>query len=107
MSTRKRNLTEDIVARYRWPPEAKVAGSDGSPCTERTRGLLRRRLIVADHHCKIGKERGPALEAGRGQAFAGPPGAINTPARLGSAIYVAGLVVEIAQRFKRRDVRRK
>jgi hypothetical protein len=47
----------DIVREYRWHPEAKSLGPDGSKCTARTAGLLKRTpVIAAREFATIGKE---------------------------------------------------
>jgi DNA-binding transcriptional regulator YiaG len=46
----------DVITEYRLHPEAKSAGSDGTPCGATTTGLLVRRHIVAGRMRYIGKE---------------------------------------------------
>ena len=45
------------MAEYRWHPEAKSLAPDGSKCTARTAGLLRRTPVIATREfATIGKE---------------------------------------------------
>jgi hypothetical protein len=47
----------DVVREYRWHPEAKSLGPDGSKCKARTAGLLKRTpVIAAREFATIGKE---------------------------------------------------
>jgi hypothetical protein len=55
----------DIVAQYRWHPEAKSLGPDGKPCGPRTDGLLRRTPVTAETPFRyIGKETDRRWEQG-------------------------------------------
>jgi hypothetical protein len=56
----------DVVAEYRFHPEAKSCGPDGTPCSRQTVGLLQRRPVVATRVAYIGKEsnRLEEVEAG-------------------------------------------
>lgn len=55
----------DIVAQYRWHPEAKSLGPDGEPCGPRTHGLLRRTPVTAENTFRyIGKETDRRWEQG-------------------------------------------
>ena len=46
----------DVLAQYRYHPEAKAAGSDGNPCGKQTKGELQRLHIVSGSIKHIGKE---------------------------------------------------
>jgi hypothetical protein len=47
----------DVIREYRWHPEAKSLAPDGSKCSARTAGLLRRTLVLAAREfMTIGKE---------------------------------------------------
>lgn len=46
----------ELVGQYRWHPEAKSLGPDGSPCSELTIGLLGRTPVTAVDFQSIGKE---------------------------------------------------
>jgi hypothetical protein len=54
----------NVLGAYREHPEAKFLGYDGQPCHSLTRGLLRRRHIVASRHRYIGKETSRRWEQG-------------------------------------------
>jgi hypothetical protein len=46
----------DVIESYRYRPEFKSNACDGNPCTRATRGLLKRRVVVAGDVLHIGKE---------------------------------------------------
>jgi hypothetical protein len=54
----------NILGAYREHPEAKFLGHDGNPCNPLTRGLLKRRHIIAGRHRYIGKEASRRWEQG-------------------------------------------
>lgn len=55
----------DVVAQYRWHPEAKSPGPSGESCGPRTHGLLRRTPVTAEKTFRyIGKRNRSALGAG-------------------------------------------
>lgn len=56
----------DVIARYRTHPESKSLGPDGSPCGQRTVGLLRRRPVVLGELVHIGKETNRLEEVEQG-----------------------------------------
>jgi hypothetical protein len=47
---------DDVIQEHWDHPEAKSLGPDGQPCTGRTRGLLRRRPVLASYIEVTGKE---------------------------------------------------
>jgi len=56
---------EDLIKRYRWHPEAKSLAPDGTPCTSRTTGLLKRTPVHAALPFRyIGKETNRRWEQG-------------------------------------------
>lgn len=47
----------DVIAEYRWHPDAKSLAPDGTKCAARTAGLLRRTPVIAAHEfATIAKE---------------------------------------------------
>ena len=54
----------NVLGSYREHPESKFGDQNGEPCDSLTRGLLRRRHIIANRHRYIGKETSRRWEQG-------------------------------------------